>query len=94
MSRDQRRPRMPKPRIPVAPPSIRHKSAKDYERVKKVEIPNESQEDYWDRVYEPGDWSDEQDHARNDLLFLLMRFNIASSFSWRKASYGKTTSYP
>jgi hypothetical protein len=33
----KKKPKKPKPRIPVAPPRQRHKSIKDYRRVKKAE---------------------------------------------------------
>lgn len=77
----------PKPRIPVAPPSIRHKSAKDYVRVKKVKEDIESYEAYWNEDFEDCSEIKTGWHEEN-LMFLLRRFGIRSAITWRIVSYG------
>ncbi len=80
-----RKSKMPKPRIPVAKPGIRHKSEKDYVRQKKVEIPEaEGYDDFFDE-----DWTYESSYqSEMDLFFLLYKLGLKTVKTNREVSYG------
>ncbi len=84
MSSKPRKSKMPKLRIPVAPPGYRHPSKKDYERVKKVD----HVEDYNDEDHFFYDHDEEEYEAENDLMFVLNKFGIKSAVTTRIANYG------
>jgi hypothetical protein len=89
---------MPKRRIPVAPPGIRHKSKKDYKRVKKITYPEHPTHVNWDEWDEWAEYCIDGDCIvcrggydgthNDDLLFLLNRFGLTSAETRRLVSYG------